>query len=33
MLDEESANSPQEIKIDIEQAWKTFESRSKLEPV
>ncbi|MGQ7876836.1 DUF4179 domain-containing protein [Bacillus sp. 1A] len=33
MLDEECANSPQEIKIDIEQAWKTFESRSKLENV
>ncbi|MEC2520165.1 DUF4179 domain-containing protein [Bacillus cereus] len=33
MLDEESANSPQEIKIDIEQAWKTFESRSKLDNV
>ncbi|MGE1110078.1 DUF4179 domain-containing protein, partial [Bacillus wiedmannii] len=33
MLDEESANSPQEIKIDIEQAWKTFESRSKSDNV
>lgn len=33
MLDEESANSPQEIKIDVEQAWKTFESRSKLDNV
>ncbi len=33
MLDEESANSPQEIKIDIEQAWKTFENRSKLDNV
>ncbi|MEC5239579.1 DUF4179 domain-containing protein [Bacillus sp. FSL R9-9530] len=33
MLDEESASSPQEIKIDIEQAWKTFESRSKLDNV
>ncbi|HDR4726382.1 DUF4179 domain-containing protein [Bacillus cereus group sp. Sample62] len=33
MLDEECANSPQEIKIDIEKAWKTFESRSKLENV
>ncbi|MDA1772369.1 DUF4179 domain-containing protein [Bacillus cereus] len=33
MLDEECAISPQEIKIDIEQAWKTFESRSKLDNV
>ncbi|MED0970802.1 DUF4179 domain-containing protein [Bacillus paramycoides] len=33
MLDEESAHSPQEIKIDVEQAWKTFESRSKLDNV
>ncbi|MGA4467122.1 DUF4179 domain-containing protein [Bacillus bombysepticus] len=33
MLDEESAYSPQEIKIDVEQAWKTFEDRSKLENV
>ncbi|WP_237979707.1 DUF4179 domain-containing protein [Bacillus thuringiensis] len=33
MLDEESANSPQEIKIDVEQAWKTFENRSKLDNV
>ncbi|MDA1633410.1 DUF4179 domain-containing protein [Bacillus cereus] len=33
MLDEESANSPQEIKIDVEQAWKTFESRSKLDNI
>ncbi|QWI15456.1 DUF4179 domain-containing protein [Bacillus wiedmannii] len=33
MLDEECGNSPQEITIDIEQAWKTFESRSKLENV
>ncbi|MEC2485973.1 zf-HC2 domain-containing protein, partial [Bacillus cereus] len=33
MLYEESAHSPQEIKIDVEQAWKTFESRSKLDNV
>ncbi|CUB51154.1 hypothetical protein BN2127_JRS10_00671 [Bacillus subtilis] len=33
MLDEESVHSPQEIKIDVEQAWKTFESRSKLDNV
>lgn len=33
MLDEESAHLPQEIKIDVEQAWKTFESRSKLDNV
>ncbi|OXB98666.1 MULTISPECIES: DUF4179 domain-containing protein [Bacillus] len=33
MLDEESAHSPQEIKIDVEQAWKTFESRSKQDNV
>ncbi|AWC34748.1 MULTISPECIES: DUF4179 domain-containing protein [Bacillus cereus group] len=33
MLDEESAYSPQELKIDVEQAWKTFENRSKLDNV
>jgi hypothetical protein len=33
MLEEENIHSPQEINIDVEQAWKTFESRSKLENV
>ena len=33
ILNEESAHSTQEIKIDVEQAWKTFESRSKLDNV
>ncbi|WP_312469276.1 DUF4179 domain-containing protein [Neobacillus sp.] len=33
MLEEENIHSSQEIKIDVEQAWKTFESRSKLENV
>ncbi|OUB91398.1 hypothetical protein BK784_24300 [Bacillus thuringiensis serovar medellin] len=33
MLEEENMYSPQDIKIDVEQAWKTFESRSKLENV
>lgn len=31
MLEEENIHSPQEIKIDVEQAWETFESRSKIE--
>ncbi|MFE9080801.1 DUF4179 domain-containing protein [Bacillus mobilis] len=33
MLEDENIHSSQEIKIDVEQAWKTFESRSKLENV
>ncbi|PGZ12564.1 MULTISPECIES: DUF4179 domain-containing protein [Bacillus cereus group] len=33
ILDEESIHSPQEINIDVEQAWQTFEKRSKLENV
>ncbi len=31
MLEEGNIHSPQEINIDVEQVWKTFESRSKLE--
>ena len=33
MLEEETVHSPKEIKIDVDQAWKTFESRTKLENV
>lgn len=33
MLEEETVHSSKEIKIDVNQAWKTFESRTKLENV
>ncbi|MFJ7890475.1 DUF4179 domain-containing protein [Lysinibacillus xylanilyticus] len=33
MFEEEAIHSSQDINIDIDQAWKTFESRSKLENV
>ncbi|WP_068791760.1 DUF4179 domain-containing protein [Brevibacillus laterosporus] len=33
MLEDESIHSTQDIKIDVNQAWKTFESRSKRENV
>ncbi|QOS99280.1 zf-HC2 domain-containing protein [Brevibacterium sp. JNUCC-42] len=33
ILDEEFIHSTQEVKIDVEQAWKTFESHSQLENV
>ncbi|MRC29461.1 DUF4179 domain-containing protein [Bacillus cereus] len=33
MLEEETIHSSQDINIDIDQAWKTFESRTKLENI
>lgn len=33
MFEEETIHSPQDINIDIDQAWKRFESRTKLENV
>lgn len=33
MLEEEIVHSSKEIKIDVDQAWKTFENRAKLEDV